>query len=172
MYISENCIFTSYLTCDSGNQFYTKRQHFNWHKKNHLKHQIITKSNISINIKNHLKHQIISKSQDFIDQKNNHLQHELFVGDLWVDDGQGVDPHPPAAVLELDGVVQQHPEQSIDLKHKQSLKVFHWTFFIERKQSLKVFHWTFFIERFSLNVFHWTFFIERFSLNVFHFKWT
>ena len=39
------------------------------------------------------------------------LQLELLEADLAVDDGQGVHPHPPAPVLELDGVVQQHPEQ-------------------------------------------------------------
>jgi hypothetical protein len=57
----------------------------------------------------------------------NHLKHELFVGDLGVDDGQGVDPDPPASVLELDGVVQQHPEQSINLVNTNN----HWTFFID-----------------------------------------
>ena len=41
----------------------------------------------------------------------NILQLELLEADLAVHDGQGVHPHPPAPVLELDGVVQQHPEQ-------------------------------------------------------------
>ena len=32
--------------------------------------------------------------------------------DLAVDDGQGVHPDAPAPVLELDGVVEQHPEEA------------------------------------------------------------
>ena len=44
------------------------------------------------------------------------LELELFVGDLRVHDGQCVDPHPPAAVLVFDGMVEQHPEQGVNLQ--------------------------------------------------------